>query len=59
MAEVGEGAEVSERVGVREHADNLIVFAIIITLIVTALQGVGRLIGRRTGSAGLTAFFGG
>jgi hypothetical protein len=55
MADIG----ASETVGVREHADNLIVFAIVVTILVTALQNVGRLLGRRANSAGLTAFFGG
>jgi hypothetical protein len=59
VATVGESAEVGEKVGVREHADNLITFAILVTILVTVMQNVGRLVGKRLGSAGLTAFFGG
>ena len=59
MAEIGESAQVSGKAGLRDHADNLAVFFILMVLLVTAGQNVGRLIGRRLNSAGLTAFFGG
>lgn len=59
MAEVGGSEEVSGRADVRDHMDNLVVFIVLVTLLVSVGQNIGRWIGRRTNSAGLTAFFGG
>lgn len=59
MAEIGESAEVSGRAGWRDHADNIVVFWLLMVLAVTVGQNLGRYAARRAGSAGALSFFGG
>lgn len=59
MAEIGESAEVQGKAGLRDHADNLVVFIILLTLLVSVGQNLGRWAGKKFNSPGLVAFFGG
>ena len=56
---VDESAEVSERAGIKDHADNVVVLILVFTILVSAGQAFGRWLGNTVHKPGLTSFFGG